>query len=132
MSEPALRVEMFPSDLTRFVDFYVAVLRFELVQDRRADAIPYVSVRRGSVRIGASQSWQPIDQAQRSVPTGIEIVIEVDDLKAERAAIVSAGHPVAEDVTSCPWGLPDFRIFDPDGHYVRFTTRPTRRNAPLS
>jgi predicted enzyme related to lactoylglutathione lyase len=114
---------VFPRDLDRFVDFYVRILRFELVADRRADASPYVAVRRGSVRIGAVPAWEPVNVATRACPHGVEIVLEVDDLRSERNAIVAAGVDVAEDIAERPWGLDDFRIFDPDGHYLRFTTR---------
>jgi lactoylglutathione lyase len=118
-----LRVEVFPADLDRFVDFYVRVLRFELAEDRRAESSPYVEVRRGTVRVGAVRAWKPVDGTARAVPCGVELVLEVDDLAAERDAISAAGWPLASDITGQPWGLDDFRIFDPDGHCLRITTR---------
>jgi lactoylglutathione lyase len=123
MAEPSLRLEVFPSDLGRFVDFYVRVLRFDLIADRRGTSAPYVSVRRGAVNIGATRAWQTVDASSRAVPAGAELVIEVDDLVAERDALVAADYPLAEDITERPWGLADFRAFDPDGYYIRFTTR---------
>jgi catechol 2,3-dioxygenase-like lactoylglutathione lyase family enzyme len=123
LSGPTLRVELFPEDLERFVEFYVGVLRFELVTDRRDDAEPYVAVRRGSVRIGAARAWRAVDASQRALPAGAEFVIEVDDLAAERNAILAAGYLLDADITARPWGLTDFRLFDPDGHYIRFTDR---------
>jgi catechol 2,3-dioxygenase-like lactoylglutathione lyase family enzyme len=123
LSGPTLRVEVFQDDLDRFVDFYVRVLRFELIADRRNEAEPYVALQRGSVRIGALQAWQAVDKSQRALPAGAEFVIEVDDLTAERNAAVAAGYPLDVDVTTRSWGLTDFRLFDPDGHYTRFTTK---------
>ena len=123
LSGPTLRVEVFPEDLDRFVDFYVRVLRFELTADRRNDADPYVAVKRGSIRIGALRAWTAVDRSQRAPPTGAEFVIEVDDLAAERDAIMAAGYPLDADITTRPWGLTDFRLFDPDGHYIRFTSK---------
>jgi predicted enzyme related to lactoylglutathione lyase len=120
---PSLRVEVFPEDLDRFLDFYVGVLRFELTADRRDDPQPYVAIRRGSVRIGALQASETVDKSQRALPTGTELVIEVDDLAAERDAVVAAGYPLAADITDRPWGLTDFSLLDPDGYYVRITTR---------
>jgi catechol 2,3-dioxygenase-like lactoylglutathione lyase family enzyme len=119
---PSLRVEVFPGDLDRFVDFYVGVLRFEVIADRRDHAEPYVAVQRGSVRIGALQAWEAVDKSHRALPAGTEFVIEVDDLAAERNAIVAVGYPLDTDITIRSWGLADFRLFDPDGHYIRFTT----------
>jgi predicted enzyme related to lactoylglutathione lyase len=118
----SLRIELFPSDLDRFVDFYLRVLRFELVVDRRGEPSPYVAVRRGDVRIGAVAARQPVDPAARSVPQGVEIVFEVVDLEAERNAVVGAGSELAEEIVERPWGQRDFRLFDPDGYYLRFTT----------
>jgi lactoylglutathione lyase len=129
---PEVRFELFPADLNRFVDFYVRVLRFELVADRRQEETPYVYVRRGGIRIGALEAWEEVDPQVRSVPHGVEVVIEVDDLRAERDAVVAAGHPLAEDVSRRPWGLEDFRLFDPDGYYLRITTAtgPDRDHEP--
>src|SRR5262249_7868184 len=47
-----MRCEVFPADLDAAVDFYCRVLGFDLVRDERASAAPYVSLRRGEVRVG--------------------------------------------------------------------------------
>ena len=121
--DAGLRFELFPVDLDRFVDFYVRVLRFVLVADRRDEQPPYVALKRGGVRIGAIPAWEEVNPRLRALPQGVEIVIEVDDLVAEREAVLGAGHPLTEDITERPWGLSDFRIFDPEGYFLRFTTR---------
>ena len=56
-------------------------------------------------------------------PTGVEIVIEVDYLHAERDRLRHAGWPIVEDIMRRPWGLQDFRVLDPDGYYLRFTSK---------
>ncbi|MGD0561095.1 MAG: VOC family protein, partial [Streptosporangiaceae bacterium] len=61
----------------------------------------------------------------RGLPTGTELVLETDDVTAERDRIVAAGWPLDEDLTERPWGLTDFRIYDPDGYYLRVTAKPT-------
>ncbi|HEY2326543.1 MAG TPA: VOC family protein [Gaiellaceae bacterium] len=114
-------VEIFPLDLNRFIDFYVRVLRFELEADRRHEDSPYVVVRRGSARIGANAAWERVEPEKRAVPQGVELVFEVDDVVAERDAVLSTGWSVEADITRRPWGLLDFRLFDPDGHYIRIT-----------
>ena len=53
--EMTLRFEIFPDDLDATVDFYARVLRFT-VTDQRSDSSPYVSLKRGSVRVGAGSS----------------------------------------------------------------------------
>lgn len=118
-----VRFELFPADLDRFVEFYVGVLRFEIAADRRQEHSRYVYLKRDNVRIGAVEAWEEVDPQMRSVPQGVEIVIEVDDLVAERDAIIAAGHLLQDDIVEHPWGLADFRLFDPAGYYLRFTTR---------
>jgi lactoylglutathione lyase len=117
-----LRIELFPADLDRFLDFYVRVLRFSVDADERVEGRQYVSVRRGGVRIGAARAWAPVDEGARAVPQGVELVVEVDDLHAERDAVAAAGWPLAAEIERQPWGLDDFRLLDPDGYPIRLTT----------
>jgi predicted enzyme related to lactoylglutathione lyase len=117
----SLRVEVFPADVDAFVDFYTRVLRFELEADRRPG---YAAVVRGSTRIGAAKASEPVDPQVRAVPRGTELVLEVDDLDAEYADVLASGWPIASALEAQPWGLRDFRLFDPDAYYVRVTDRP--------
>ena len=55
--------------------------------------------------------------------TGVELVLEVDDLDEEHARVTAAGWPLAEDLADRPWGLRDFRLLDPSGYYWRVTSR---------
>lgn len=118
-----LRLEIFPADLNATVRFYVDLLGFTLVTDRRGDEQPYLALERDGVRIGASARPGEGSPAQRRPPTGVEIVLEVDYLHAERDRIRHAGWPIEEDIVRRPWGLQDFRVIDPDGYYLRITHR---------
>ncbi len=117
----SLRIEIFPADLNATVRFYVELLGFALVTDRRADAHPYLAMQRDAVRIGAFLWRDAVAVPYRRPPTGVEIVLEVDYLHAERDRIRAAGWPIDEDIIRRPWGLQDFRVVDPDGYYLRFT-----------
>ena len=46
----------------------------------------------------------------------MELVIEVDDLIAERDRLVSNGYQPEDDIKLQTWGLEDFRLVDPDGY----------------
>ncbi len=118
-----VRIEIFPVDLDATVDFYTRVLRFTLVEDQRATN-GYVSLRRGLVRIGAAaRPAMPGVADHRRPPVGVEVVLEVDDVAAERDRVVAAGWPLDDDLARQPWGLTDFRLVDPSGHYLRVTDR---------
>ena len=116
-----LRFETFPDDLDVTVDFYTRVLRFRLTTDRRNEPNAYVSLQRGGVRIGAARRVVPDVRAARLPPAGVELVLEVDDVVAERDRVIAAGWPLSEDLQDRPWGLKDFRILDPAGYYLRIT-----------
>ena len=47
----------------------------------------------------------------------------MDDLRPEHDRIVATSWPIAEPLQDRPWGLTDFRIIDPAGHYLRITNR---------
>ena len=119
----ALRFEIFTADLDAVVAFYTQVLDFTLVRDERSAAVGYVALERDSVRIGAAYRPDQIEIAARHPPTGIELVLEVDDLPAEHDRVVAVGWPLEEPLQDRPWGLTDFRLLDPAGHYLRITNR---------
>jgi lactoylglutathione lyase len=121
--EMTLRFEIFPDDLDVTVDFYTQVLRFRLATDQRSEPSEYVSLDRGSVRVGAARRVVPDAHAARLPPAGVELVLEVDGVVAERDRVVAAGWPLTEDLQERPWGLKDFRILDPAGYYLRITDR---------
>ena len=118
-----LRVELFPDDLDAFVSFYTVVLGFVLTVDQRGADSPYAAVEHGSVRIGAALAERSVERAARAVPTGVEIVLEVDDVAEVHSRVRMAGYPLEQDLTRRPWGLTDFRVFDPAGYYLRITGR---------
>jgi predicted enzyme related to lactoylglutathione lyase len=119
----SLRVEIFPDDLDAFVRFYTDVLGFTLTVDQRDADYPYAAVESGSVRIGAARAQEAVERGARAVPTGVEIVLEVDDVAEAHRRVTLAGYPIEQDLTRRPWGLIDFRVHDPAGYYLRITER---------
>ena len=119
----SLRFEIFTADLNSVVAFYTQVLGFSLVRDERTAPVGYVALDRDGVHLGAAFRDDPVDRSARRPPTGIEVVLEVDDLRAEHDRVVAAGWPLEEPMQDRPWGLTDFRIIDPVGHYLRITSR---------
>lgn len=124
--EMSLRIEVFVNDADTSLDFYRGVLGFD-EETRRvgSDGRVYAAVRRGSVRIGIVTSWAEVDRGMRDLPVGTEIVLEVDDVDAELRHVRASGWPIHRDLETQEWGLADFRLFDPDGYYLRVTSRQT-------
>ncbi len=126
----SFRCEIFPSDLDATVDFYVRVLAFRVVKDERSADRPYVALERGAVRLGAAARPDVSDREHRRPPTGEELVLEVDDLAADRERVAQTAWTVVEDVTPRPWGLEDFRLLDPSGYYWRITEASSTPRTP--
>jgi catechol 2,3-dioxygenase-like lactoylglutathione lyase family enzyme len=80
-------------------------------------------LRRGTVQVGAVKTMLPNASTARRPPAGVELVLEVDDVAAERDRVVAAGWPLDDDLRDQSWGLRDFRVLDPDGYYLRITNR---------
>jgi lactoylglutathione lyase len=64
---------------------------------------------RGAVQVGAVRSTPPGDRVTRQPPAGLELVLEVDDVDAERDRVVAAGWTLDADLGDREWGLRDFR-----------------------
>jgi len=93
MSGASVRFEIFPFDLDATTDFYTRVLGFSLAADQRDDLQTYLAVQRDGVRIGATGRQ---DQGHRQPPTGVELVLEVDDLVDELDRVQRADWPLVE------------------------------------
>ncbi len=117
----SLRIELFPVDLDASVRFYVDVLRFVVVRDDRPRGEAYVALRRDDVPLGLAERATS-GRGSRRPPRGVELVLEVDDVRAEHDVVSSKVAP-DEDLVDRPWGLTDFRLLDPDGYYWRVTDR---------
>jgi lactoylglutathione lyase len=120
----SLRIEVFAADVETSGQFYRRVLAFDELSRQQTDgSTHYLWMGRGSARIGIGAGDSAVDPAIRHWPRGTEIVLEVDDLDAEFARVQATGWPIAAGVRSQPWGLRDFRLHDPDGYYLRITSR---------
>lgn len=121
-----LRLELFVADVTASVAFYRDVLGFTV----EAESPGYVPMRLGDVRIaiGAQSGLPPghhfgPEALGRQKGVGVEIVLEVDDVQESHQRAIESGYPLSKSLTLQPWGLTDFRVVDPDGYYVRVTSK---------
>ena len=104
-----LRLELFVEDMGESVSFYRRVLGFEVVREERGD---YASLRSGDIMLG-------IGPIAKLPETGGYFT----RCSAAHRRVLDSGHTVFEPPQQRPWGLWDFRIVDPDGYYLRVTSR---------
>lgn len=122
---PGLRVELFVDDPAQSAAFYASVLGFEVI---RADPSGYTSIARAGAVIGLNAvgrlpSAHPIKPGEgERRGRGVEIVVMTDAIEAAHSHAMSAAPTGVSPLVRQPWGLTDFRVVDPDGYYVRFTT----------
>lgn len=122
------RFEFFVRDPQRSVDFYITILGFHQIQKGNN---PFM-VQRDEIQIGfgyvehlsESHYFRPEITSQRK-GLGFEIVLEVDDddINSFYEDIKKTNYPIAEELKHQEWGLRDFRLVDPDGYYLRITSK---------
>lgn len=122
------RLELFVQDMDQAIAFYTHILGFKLL--RREEE--YASLRNGIVIIGLgsivklpekSGGYFTRSKLKAARGLGVEIVLEVDDVHAMYEHTQSCDYPIEEPLQKRTWGLTDFRIVDPDGYYLRISSR---------
>lgn len=135
MQDMTVRFELFVADTTRATAFYRDVLGFEVTAEfGDTDGSTYIELRNGDAIIGV-QREDALEHAVadgdpavfRSPPSGVELVLEVGDVEAYRERARASGYSVAAELEERPWGELDFRLRDPDGYYLRITSRQSAR-----
>ena len=125
-STVTLRLELFVRDLPGSIDFYCRVLGFEPGEQQRDG---YTLVTNGEVQIGLNllsnlREDHPIRPAAgERLGQGVEIVLEVSDVEEAYGRVRSQHWPLSTELKQRPWGLTDFRVLDPNGYYLRITSR---------
>jgi predicted enzyme related to lactoylglutathione lyase len=110
--------EVFHPDPSTVAGFYVNVLGF--TADEENNRSDYITVHRDDLRVGCSQDADaPL--TPRKPPAGSEIVLRIDDVYAEHDRAKATGWDIEDPLQKRPWGLIDFRVFDPTGQYIRVT-----------
>lgn len=118
--------ELFVSDVDRSVAFYER-LGFAVAR-RWEDWVRLVHpggaalVLQGDAHAVAGPHYFTPDIGRFPRGTGVEIVVEVPELDALHALVTREGLGVVKGLVDRPWGARDFRIADPDGYFLRFTT----------
>src|SRR2546429_579264 len=119
------KIEIYVSDVARSRAFYEA-LGFRVVRQFEdwlmlalGDNVLDIQGD-GHALVGPHYFTPEISRFPRG--TGVEISIEVDDLDGlfERARM--QGVDIVKPPQDRPWKARDFRIADPDGYFIRFTT----------
>ncbi|MBB4481299.1 VOC family protein [Rhizobium etli] len=119
-----LRLELFVEAPEISLDFYRRVLGFAVQGTATAE---YTILSNGDAVIAISSrsalsSDRPLRmKSDERVGHGVEIVLSVNDIEDAYRTAKASSWPISV-LARRPWGLPDFRLIEPDGHYVRMTS----------
>ena len=123
--------EIFAKDLILSRAFYADAIGLIVRQESPA----FIVMEKGQARLHlVSHDHLPAAQRRRGcvgmpAACAVELCFEVPDIVQAHDLASRSGHPMAEPLRDQPWGRSDFRMFDPDGVYVRVTGQ---RPAPAS
>lgn len=120
-----LKLELFVDVPEESISFYCRTLGFEVSGSisseytmlTNGDAVIAINSRRAL----ANNHPLRIETGERT-GLGIEIVLSVADVEIAYRMAEKSGWPLS-DLATQPWGLRDFRLIDPDGYYLRVTSR---------
>lgn len=122
-----IRLELFTSDIPKTVDFYQKVLGFEKLDP---PGPTYQPVQKGQVVLGiglleslGDDHYFNSSQSGIQFGYGAEIVLEVKNIQSLYNKVKLTGVKFESELMDRPWGLRDFRILDPNGYYIRVTSK---------
>lgn len=118
--------ELFVSDVERTIAFYerfgFAVARRWEDWARMVHPAGAAIVLQGDAHAVAGPHYFTPTIGRTPRGTGVEIVVEVPEVDALYELAIRDGLGVVRELVDRPWGARDFRVADPDGYFIRFTT----------
>ena len=115
--------EIFVADLELSRAFYAGAIGLVVTHESPA----FIVLEKDAAKLHlVSRDHMPAAQRQRGcvgmpAACAVELCFEVPDISEAYDRARHSGHAVTEPLRDQPWGRTDFRMFDPDGVYVRVT-----------
>lgn len=126
-TDMTIRLELFTSNIEKTVRFYQDVLGFKPLNSASST---YQPIQNGRVVLGiglfeslGNGHYFNSYQNDNKFGHGVEIVLEVDDIQLIYNKVKLANVEIESELKDRPWGLKDFRLVDPNGYYIRVTSK---------
>ncbi len=122
-----IRLELFTTDISKTVHYYQDVLGFKSLKSYSST---YQPIQKGQVVLGiglleklGNNHYFNSYPSNTKLGFGVEIVLEVDDIQLIYNKVKLAKAEIESELKEQPWGLTDFRLTDPNGYYIRVTSK---------
>lgn len=122
-----IRLELFTSNIHKTVHFYKNVLGFKSLNSSNPG---YHPIQKGQVVLGIgllesleNNHYFSPSQSDSKFGYGVEIVLEVEDVQFLYDKVKLTKVKIESELRERPWGLTDFRVVDPNGYYIRVTSK---------
>lgn len=124
--EILFRVELYVKDIERSIKFYQDIIGLELYgRNERSARFNYdcfsLLITSESI-LGVSHYFN--NKAQSEVKgNGFELIIVVEKLEKVYQRCLENEYQIEVDVEKYPWDMRGFKIADPDGYFLRITSK---------
>ncbi|MCR9257449.1 MAG: VOC family protein [Alphaproteobacteria bacterium] len=112
------------ADVSRSILFYEGLIGFEIVTEFEADGVAeWALLRAGDVEIMLNEGDAGDSESRRRLPpfSGQVLYFDVEDCQALHTDLLSRGFRV-DALEPQEYGVLEFRLRDPDGYELAFTT----------
>ncbi|PYZ96650.1 lactoylglutathione lyase [Alteribacter lacisalsi] len=120
------RVELYVKDIEKSLDFYQNIIGLELFgRNERSGRFNYdcFSLLVTSDSILEDGHYFNTKAKSDTKGNGFELIIVVDELEEVYTRCCDHGYPVEVEVEQYPWDMRGFKITDPDGYFLRITSK---------
>ncbi|WP_077296904.1 VOC family protein [Virgibacillus pantothenticus] len=122
----SIRVELFVKNLEDSKNFYEQ-LSFEIMNKKES----IINLKHGdstllltSKEILNDDHYFMRNNTQSQLGIGVEIILETDHVETLfKNMQYKNPQSIESKLKTQPWGMTDFRIIDPDGYYIRVTSK---------
>lgn len=120
------RVELYTVDIEKSINFYQDIIGLELYgRNERSARFNYDCF---SLLLTSESILDDHHYFNRSVKgnvkgNGVEFIIVVEELETVYQRCIDYNYPIEVEVEKYPWNMRGFKIADPDGYFLRITSK---------
>ncbi|PSL50730.1 putative glyoxalase superfamily protein PhnB [Salsuginibacillus halophilus] len=120
------RVELYVLDIEKSLSFYEEIIGLELQgRNERCGRFNYdcFSLLVTSDSVLDCNHYFNAAASSNVKGNGFELIIVVEQLEEVYQRCLKNHYPIEVDVETYPWGMRGFKVADPDGYFLRITSK---------